>query len=138
MSVAELKMATREAVGSLEQRFGRRRTHIAVGVVGVVLVIVAIRACTTNEKKSPPPAPRAVETAKVIQKDVPLYLDEIGTCAANETVQVQAQVSGQIVSRDFKDGAYLKKGDPFSRSTNDHIKPPWIRRKPITCWPMQI
>ena len=47
----------------------------------------------------------------MITKDVPLYLDEIGTCAAYETVQVQAQVSGQIVSRDFKDGADVKKGD---------------------------
>ena len=47
----------------------------------------------------------------MITKDVPLYLDEIGTCAANESVQVQAQVSGQIVSRNFKDGADVKKGD---------------------------
>ena len=111
MSVMELKMATREAVGSIEQRFGRKRTKIAAVAIGVVLLLLAIRACTSNEKKSPPPAPRPVETAKVVQKDVPLYLDEIGTCAANESVRVQAQVSGQIVSRDFKDGAYLKKGD---------------------------
>ena len=111
MSVAELKMATREAVGSLEQRFGRKRTHLLAGAVGIVLVLLAIRMCTSNEKKSPPPAPRPVDTAKVMQKDVPLYLDEIGTCAANESVQVQAQVSGQIVSRNFKDGAYVKKGE---------------------------
>ena len=31
-------------------------------------------------------------------------------CAAFESVQVQAQVSGQIISRDFKDGADVKKG----------------------------
>ena len=49
--------------------------------------------------------------AKVISKDVPLYLDEIGTCAAYETVQVQAQVSGQIIARHFQDGADVKKGD---------------------------
>jgi len=47
----------------------------------------------------------------VIQKDVPLYLDEIGTCTAFETVQVQAQVSGQITARNFQDGADVKKGD---------------------------
>jgi multidrug efflux system membrane fusion protein len=47
----------------------------------------------------------------VITKDVPLYLDEIGTCAAYETVQVQAQVSGQIVARNFKDGQDVQKGD---------------------------
>src|SRR5205814_2710750 len=46
-------------------------------------------------------------------KDVPLYLDEIGTCAAYETVQVQAQVAGQIMTRDFQDGADVKKGDPL-------------------------
>ena len=47
----------------------------------------------------------------MITKDVPLYLDEIGTCAAYESVQVQSQVSGQIVERNFKDGADVKKGD---------------------------
>jgi len=52
-----------------------------------------------------------VTTAKVITQDVPLYLDEIGNTAAYETVQVQAQVSGQIISREFKDGADVKKGD---------------------------
>ena len=63
-------------------------------------------------KTTQPPA-RPVLVAKVITKDVPLYLDEIGTCAAYETVQVQAQVSGQIIARHFQDGADVKKGDPL-------------------------
>lgn len=54
---------------------------------------------------------RPVLVAKVISKDVPVYLDEIGTCAAYETVQVQAQVSGKILARHFQDGADVKKGD---------------------------
>jgi membrane fusion protein, multidrug efflux system len=57
------------------------------------------------------PPPRPVTVAKVTTRDVPLYLDEIGTCAAHETVQVQAQVTGQIMARNFKDGADVKKGD---------------------------
>src|SRR5437588_11584284 len=61
-------------------------------------------------KSSQPPV-RPVLVAKVISKDVPIYLDEIGTCAAYETVQVQAQVSGQIIARNFQDGADVKKGD---------------------------
>jgi len=52
-----------------------------------------------------------VDVSKVIQKDVPLYLDEIGNCTAFETVQVQTQVSGQITARNFQDGADVKKGD---------------------------
>ena len=61
-------------------------------------------------KSTQPPA-RPVLVAKVVSKDVPLYLDEIGTCAAYETVQVQAQVSGKILARHFQDGADVKKGD---------------------------
>ena len=64
-----------------------------------------------SEAKAAQPPVRPVLVAKVITKDVPLYLDEIGTCAAYETVQVQAQVSGQIIARNFQDGADMKKGD---------------------------
>src|SRR5437660_4541255 len=64
-----------------------------------------------REAKAAQPPARPVLVAKVITKDVPLYLDEIGICAAYETVQVQAQVSGQITARHFQDGADVKKGD---------------------------
>ena len=64
-----------------------------------------------NAATAAQPPPRPVTVAKVTTKDVPLYLDEIGTCAAHETVQVQAQVTGQITARNFQDGADVKKGD---------------------------
>jgi multidrug efflux system membrane fusion protein len=63
------------------------------------------------EVKAAQPPARPVTVAKVVAKDVPLYLDEIGTCAAYETVQVQAQVSGVIIGRHFQDGSDVKKGD---------------------------
>jgi multidrug efflux system membrane fusion protein len=66
-----------------------------------------------SEAKAAQPPARPVLVAKVITKDVPLYLDEIGTCAAYETVQIQAQVSGQIIARNFRDGSDVKKGDPL-------------------------
>src|SRR5437660_7385150 len=64
----------------------------------------------TEIKTAQPPA-RPVTVAKVVTKDVPIYLDEIGTCAAYETVLVQAQVSGVIITRNFQDGSDVKKGD---------------------------
>src|SRR5712675_1663103 len=66
-----------------------------------------------TEVKAAQPTPRPASVAKVTSKDVPLYLDEIGTCAAYETVQMRAQVAGQIMTRDFQDGADVKKGDPL-------------------------
>ena len=64
-----------------------------------------------EKSKSTQPPVRPALVAKVVSKDVPLYLDEIGTCAAYETVQVQAQVTGKILSRNFQDGADIKVGD---------------------------
>src|SRR5437588_1903268 len=63
------------------------------------------------EVKATQPPARPASVVRVITRDVPLYLDEIGTCAAYETVQVQAQVSGTIISRHFQDGSDVKKGD---------------------------
>jgi multidrug efflux system membrane fusion protein len=66
-----------------------------------------------SEVKAAQPPARPASVAQVVTKDVPVYLDEIGTCAAYETVQVQAQVSGTILQRQFQDGSDVKKGDPL-------------------------
>lgn len=85
------------------------------GAIALIGGVVYLRSNGGRKKEMPPPSARPVETAKVISKDVPLYLDEIGTCAAFETVQVQAQVNGQIIAREFQDGSDVKKGDVLFR-----------------------
>ncbi len=110
ISAQKVNVAGHGLAGNLERRVGRTWVYLGAGALGLVVLLLLVR--SFNQKKTPPPPPaRPVTVARVITKDVPLYLDEIGTCAANESVQVQAQVSGQIVSRDFKDGADVKKGD---------------------------
>src|SRR6201984_1137606 len=64
----------------------------------------------TEVKAAQAPA-RPAAVAKVVTKDVPLYLDDIGPCPAYETVQVQAQVTGVIITRNFQDGSDVKKAD---------------------------
>ena len=110
-TMARANVLTRETVGKLENRFGRKRLYWGGGLIVLVALALTLRSVANRPKQTPAPGPRPVTTAKVITQDVPLYLDEIGTTAAYETVQIQAQVSGQIVSRDFKDGADVKKGD---------------------------
>jgi multidrug efflux system membrane fusion protein len=80
-------------------------------VVLAAFVIYRILQHRAEVAKASQPPVRSVLVAKVITKDVPLYLDEIGTCSAYETVQIQAQVSGQITARHFQDGADVKQGD---------------------------
>lgn len=77
-TLPRVNVATRQAVGHLEHRFGRKRVQVVGGVLVVVFGLLLIRAFVGRQKPPPPPPPRTVDVAKVIQKDVPLYLDEIG------------------------------------------------------------
>ena len=87
-----------------------RWAYLLFGVLAAFVLYRIFQHRASDVKAAQPPV-RPVLVAKVITKDVPIYLDEIGTCAAYETVQVQAQVSGQIITRDFQDGSDVKKGD---------------------------
>jgi len=97
---------------------GRKKQQQRIPRWGIFLFVIlaAFAVAKTLQRgvqqaKSTQPPIRPVLVAKVISKDAPLYLDEIGTCAAYETVQVQAQVTGKILARHFQDGADVKKGD---------------------------
>ena len=95
---------------------GKRQQRIPRWGMFLFVILAAFAVARTLQRgvetaKSTQPPVRPVLVAKVISKDVPIYLDEIGTCAAYETVQVQAQVAGKIVARHFQDGADVKKGD---------------------------
>ena len=54
--------------------------------------------------------PRAVTTTKVTVADTPLYIEEIGKCVASASVNLQAQVTGQVTGLYFTDGADVKNG----------------------------
>jgi len=110
-TMTKANLLARDTVGKLEHRFGRKKLYWGGGLIVLVALVLTLRTIVNRPKQTQPPGPRPVTTAKVITQDVPLYLDEIGSTAAYETVQIQAQVSGQIVSREFKDGADVKKGD---------------------------
>ncbi|HKP93765.1 MAG TPA: efflux RND transporter periplasmic adaptor subunit [Chthoniobacterales bacterium] len=109
--MARTSLLAREGAAKLERRFGRKGLYLGGGAIILVVLLLTLRGLSNKPKGANGPSPKPVTTAKVITQDVPLYLDEIGTTAAFETVQIQAQVSGQIVSREFKDGADVKKGD---------------------------
>src|SRR6202043_1941362 len=98
-----------KTTGDKKQRIPRWGIFLFV-ILAAFAVARTLQRGVETTKTNPAPV-RPVLVAKVISKDVPLYLDEIGTCAAYETVQVQAQVSGQIIARHFQDGADVKKGD---------------------------
>src|ERR1700730_13299715 len=87
-----------------------RWAYVLFAVLAVLVLLRTFQRGVGTLKPAQAPV-RPVTVAKVVTKDVPLYLDEIGTCAAYETVQVQAQVTGVTIGRHFQDGSDVKKGD---------------------------
>src|SRR5881392_2534444 len=110
----ERRVASRAPKAVTPRRKGAQSVpRWAYMLFAVLAVLVVLRSFerglgTSGTAKAPV---RPVTVAKVVAKDVPLYLDEIGTCAAYETVQVQAQINGVIIGRHFQDGSDVKKGD---------------------------
>ena len=59
------------------------------------------------------PIPVLVATAE--QKDVPIYLDALGTVQAFNTVTVKPMVDGPLLSVDFREGQEVKAGDMLAQ-----------------------
>lgn len=63
--------------------------------------------------KDTPPVPVTVEP--VARQDVPVYLTALGTVQALNTVTVNPQVGGKLLSLNFTEGAPVKKGDVLAQ-----------------------
>ncbi len=55
--------------------------------------------------------PVAVSMVTVVPKDVPIYLDGLGTVTAFKTVTVHSQVDGKLEKVPFREGQQVKRGD---------------------------
>src|SRR6202021_1603229 len=55
--------------------------------------------------------PPIVEVATVEQRDVPVYGEWIGTLTGQVNADVKAQVACYLLTRKYKEGAYVRKGE---------------------------
>jgi membrane fusion protein (multidrug efflux system) len=78
-----------------------------------VIVAVAAFLCAAGCKPKPPPAPPppTVEVAVVTQADVPIYHEWIGTLDGLVNATIRAQVTGYLLTQDYREGDSIKKGD---------------------------
>lgn len=77
-------------------------------VVACFLIVAAI-ACSKKEAPPPPPPPE-VQVAEVVQKDVPIYIELVGSTLGSEDVEIRARVEGYLVSINFTEGSFVRKG----------------------------
>src|ERR1700745_4164623 len=84
--------------------------QISTALVSAVLLLHAV-GCTNNTgRPAAPPPPPVVEVAPVIQKNVPVQGEWVGTLEGYVNAQIQPQASGYLIRQEYREGAFVKKG----------------------------
>src|SRR6476469_6138709 len=79
-------------------------------VVGLLVSVAVTAGCSRKAPQAAPPAPEVLVTT-VTPKDVPRVLERVATLDGFINANINAQVLGYIVSRDYQEGSVAKKGD---------------------------
>ncbi len=87
---------------------GIRRVYL---VLLIFLAALSICGCKQEQQAAAPAeAAPEVEVAKVIQKNVPVHSEWVGTTDGLVNAKIRAQVTGYLQKQDYKEGAFIKKG----------------------------
>ena len=84
--------------------------RIFAGLVGVMLLLNALGCSSGKVRAAGPPPPSVVEVAPVIQKDVPVHGEWVGTLEGYVNAQIQPQVRGYLIRQDYHEGGLVRKG----------------------------
>src|SRR6516225_7127480 len=81
----------------------------ALPLAGVLLLTIS-NGCSRKTEQVAPPPPEVLVTT-VTPRDVPVLHEAVATLEGFITATINAQVQGYIISRDYKEGGLVKKGD---------------------------
>ena len=77
----------------------------------LVVVIAALAAGCRDTSGSAGPPPPTVRVEPVVEKDVPIVSEWVGTLVGYINAQIRARVSGHLVSQNYKEGSLVRSGD---------------------------
>jgi RND family efflux transporter MFP subunit len=86
------------------------RPLFTIAASGALLVLTFTAGCSRKAASPGPAAPEVLVTT-VVPKDVPRILERVATLDGFINANINAQVQGYIVSRDYQEGSLVKKGD---------------------------
>ena len=87
----------------------RARRYAAAGLTGVALLLTS--ACEKEKAAAPPPP--VVEVVTVAQRDVPIYMEWIGSLDGNVNALIRPQVTGYLIKQNYREGDLVKQGQPL-------------------------
>lgn len=74
------------------------------------LLALTLVHCKGETASAPPPPLPQVEIVDVIQKDVPIHSEWVGTTDGSVNAVIRAQVTGYLLKRPYTEGSFVKKG----------------------------
>ena len=83
------------------------RLRVLVAPLLVLTSVMALIGCQKSQQ--PTSTPPDVEVVEVLQKDVPIWKEWIGTLDGLWNAQIRPQVTGYLLRQTYKDGAFVKK-----------------------------
>lgn len=75
------------------------------------LLTLTLVHCKGETASAPPPPLLQVEVTDVIQKDVPIHSEWVGTTDGFVNAVIRAQVTGYLLNRPYTEGSFVKKGE---------------------------
>jgi membrane fusion protein (multidrug efflux system) len=79
-------------------------------VVVIAATLIASAGCSKSSNAAAAAGPPEVEVISVVQKDVPIYSEWIGTLDGMVNADIKAQVSGYLLKQNYVEGSFVKKG----------------------------
>ncbi len=71
---------------------------------------IAFATGCAKEQEKPAPPPPGVTVTPVIEKDVPVHQEWVGTMVGNVDADIKPKVEGFLLSRVYQEGSYVEKG----------------------------
>jgi multidrug efflux system membrane fusion protein len=98
-------------------RNSRQIVFVVAGIAAASLAAAIIFWRHGNSQAAQTAAPPSIPVSitEAAQRDVPIYYHALGTVQALNTVAIRAQVTGQIVSIDFRQGQDVHTGDILAK-----------------------
>jgi len=87
------------------------RSRFAVPSVAVAFVAFSASACSPKQANSPSPV--SVEVVPVVQKDVPIVGEWIGTLDGSVNADIRPKIEGYVLRQIYKEGQFVHRNDPL-------------------------
>lgn len=79
-----------------------------LGFSGACLALLLAAGCGKEKAQAPPPP--TVEVTEVVQKDVPIYTEWVGTADGLVNATIRAQVTGYLMKQNYGEGDFVRAG----------------------------